>query len=203
MKNLDMFCICLHDNLLDKVKKLQYVPVGVGSEKFSKDWLLDSTSENISLKNKFYGEYTFHFWFWKNMLHKIPKDKWIGFCAYRRFWLNENYTPSNNIYENALNMVPDKWNDYDAIIGDQIHMNGIKWIKIIKYGKIALLRNPLALLKVNKILSFSLICFMEMVCWIRLLNFWMKKTNMILKIMLLTILHITKETCLFVNLKKL
>ena len=155
MKNLDMFCICLHDNLLERVKKLQYVPVGVGSEKFSKDWLLDSTSENISSKNKFYGEYTFHFWFWKNMLHKIPKDKWIGFCAYRRFWLNENYTPSNNIYENALNMVPDKWNDYDAIIGDQIHMNGIKWIKIIKYGKIALLRNPLALFKSKQNIKFQ------------------------------------------------
>ena len=155
MKNLDMFCICLHDNLLDKVKKLQYVPVGVGSEKFSKDWLLDSTSENISTKNKFYGEYTFHFWFWKNMLHKIPENNWIGFCAYRRFWLNENYTPSNNIFENALNMVPDKWNDYDAIIGDQIHMNGIKWIKIIKYGKIALLRNPLALFKSKQNIKFQ------------------------------------------------
>ena len=57
MKNLDMFCICLHDNLLERVKKLQYVPVGVGSEKFSKDWLLDSTNENISSKNKFYNSF--------------------------------------------------------------------------------------------------------------------------------------------------
>ena len=89
MKNLDMFCICLNDNLLHKVKKLQYIPVGVGPEKFSQEWLQDSNGENISQKNKFYGEYTFHFWFWKNMLDKIPDKHWVGFCAYRRFWSNK------------------------------------------------------------------------------------------------------------------
>ena len=67
MINLDMYCICLNDNLLNRVKKLKYIPVGVGQEKFSKEWLLDSTGKNISAKNKFYGEYTFHFWFWKNI----------------------------------------------------------------------------------------------------------------------------------------
>ena len=155
MKNLDMFCICLHDNLLDRVKKLQYIPVGVGPEKFSANWLLDSTEENISSKNKFYGEYTFHYWFWKNMLRKVSKDRWIGFCAYRRFWSNKNVTTSNNIYETALNSVPDEWKNYDAIIGDQIHMSGIKWIKIIKYGKTALLRNPLACFKSKQNIRFQ------------------------------------------------
>ena len=150
-----MFCICLHDNLLERVKKLQYIPVGVGPEKFSTNWLLDSTQENISTKNKFYGEYTFHYWFWKNMLHKVSKDQWIGFCAYRRFWSNKNLTTSSNIYENALNSVPDEWNNYDAIIGNQIHMSGIKWIKIIKYGKIALLRNPLAFFKSKQNIRFQ------------------------------------------------
>ena len=53
-----MFCICLNDNLIDRVKRLKYIPVGVGPEKFSTEWLLDTTGENISNKNKFYGEYT-------------------------------------------------------------------------------------------------------------------------------------------------
>ena len=48
MKNLDMFCICLNDNLIDRVKRLKYIPVGVGPEKFSTEWLLDTTGENIS-----------------------------------------------------------------------------------------------------------------------------------------------------------
>ena len=148
MKNLDMFCICLNDNLIDRVKRLKYIPVGVGPEKFSTEWLLDTTGENISNKYKFYGEYTFHFWFWKNMLNAIPDNRWIGFCAYRRFWSNKkNNKNSQNIYETALNDVPDEWNDYDAIIGDHTHLDYIKWIKVLKYGKIAFLRNPLVLFK--------------------------------------------------------
>ena len=54
MKNLDMFCICLNDNLIDRVKRLKYIPVGVGPEKFSTEWLLDTTGENISNKNNYY-----------------------------------------------------------------------------------------------------------------------------------------------------
>ena len=156
MKNLDMFCICLNDNLLNRVSKLEYIPVGVGTEKFSKEWLLDNTRENISHKNKFYGEYTFHFWFWKNMLNKIPDNRWIGFCAYRRFWSNkENNKNSQNIYESALKNVPDEWNDYDAIIGDHTHLDYIKWMKVFKYGKIAFLRNPLVLFKSKRNIRFQ------------------------------------------------
>ena len=156
MKNLDMFCICLNDNLLNRVSKLEYIPVGVGTEKFSQEWLLDNTGENISHKNKFYGEYTFHFWFWKNMLNKIPDNRWIGFCAYRRFWSNKvNNKNSQNIYETALKNVPDEWSDYDAIIGDHIHLDYIKWMKVFKYGKIAFLRNPLVLFKNKRNIRFQ------------------------------------------------
>ena len=112
MKNIDMFCLCLDNNLLDRVNRLKYIPVGLGQNKFSQEWLLDSTGENISHKNKFYGEYTFHFWFWKNMLDKIPDNHWIGFCAYRRFWTNHKINTNNkNIYETALKELPDEWND--------------------------------------------------------------------------------------------
>ena len=115
MINLDMFCICLNNDLINKVKRLHYIPVGVGPEKFSEEWLLDSAGINISPKNKFYGEYTFHFWFWKNMLDKIPDNRWVGFCAYRRFWSNKKNTTINSIYETALSEIPDEWNDYEAI----------------------------------------------------------------------------------------
>ena len=151
-----MFCICLNDNLLNRVIKLKYIPVGVGPEKFSSKWLLDNTGENISHKNKFYGEYTFHFWFWKNMLNKIADNQWIGFCAYRRFWANQkNNKDSQSIYEAALNDVPDEGNNYDAIIGDHTHLDYIKWIKVLKYGKIAFLRNPLVLFKSKRNIRFQ------------------------------------------------
>ena len=86
MKNLEMYCLGLYDQDLEKIKSLNYIPVGLGKETFREDWLSDSSGINISHKNSSYGEYTFHYWFWKNKLKKLNNDNWIGFCAYRRFW---------------------------------------------------------------------------------------------------------------------
>ena len=80
-----MFALCLYPRHYNDIKNLNYVPVGLGEKKFSNEWLSDKTGENISQKNPFYGEYTFHYWLWKNMLDEIRED-WIGFCGYRYFW---------------------------------------------------------------------------------------------------------------------
>ena len=55
MHNATMYCVCLDDKLLPTIKKLDYVPVGLGNAKFSKEWLKDDTLENISHKNKCRG----------------------------------------------------------------------------------------------------------------------------------------------------
>ena len=89
MRNLEIFCICIHNKLLNTIKEINYTPVGLGSDTFSKEWIRDNSGINISSKNKFYGELTFHYWFWKNMLDNIKENKWIGFCGYRRLWKNE------------------------------------------------------------------------------------------------------------------
>jgi len=81
-----MYCISIDNNLFKKILNLGYLPVGLGDSNFSDDWITDKDGENISNKNKFYGEYTFHYYLWKNLLHKIPDNEWIGFCGYRRFW---------------------------------------------------------------------------------------------------------------------
>jgi len=47
--------------------------------------LKGNNGENISEKNEFYGEYTFHYWFWKNHINKIEDNSWIGFCATKDF----------------------------------------------------------------------------------------------------------------------
>ena len=85
-----MFCLSLHDSHLSNLKKINYIPVGLGENFFSDNWLRDNVGKNISNKNKYYGEYTFHYWFWKNMIDDIPDNKWIGFCAYRRYWANKS-----------------------------------------------------------------------------------------------------------------
>ena len=68
MNNLKIFCLCIHDELLEKVKKLNYIPVVLGEGNFKKGWLRDNTGKNISYKNKHYGEYSFHYWIWQNKM---------------------------------------------------------------------------------------------------------------------------------------
>ena len=73
MKNLKMFCLSLEPSHLKFIQKLNYIPVGLGTKTFSNEWMTDKTGDNISKKNKNYGEYTFHYWIWKNYLNSIQK----------------------------------------------------------------------------------------------------------------------------------
>ena len=88
---MKMFCLTIFDDHFEKIKKLGYMPVGLGENIKSNKFINDKTKINISKKNPFYGEYTFHYWLWKNDILS-PKEEWIGFCQYRKHWssLNEN-----------------------------------------------------------------------------------------------------------------
>ena len=101
MKNLKIFCISLSNEHLFTIKNQNYIPVGLGEGSFSADWIRDNTGNNISTKNKHYGEYTFHYWFWKNMLNDIEDNTWIGFCQYRKFWKKNNDEKESNIKINT------------------------------------------------------------------------------------------------------
>ena len=89
MKNCKMYCLSISNKDLEIIQSLDYMPVGLGNDNFSNKWITDRTLNNISQKNRFYGEYTFHYWFWKNTLPKIENNNWIGFCAYRDYWAKE------------------------------------------------------------------------------------------------------------------
>lgn len=145
MNNLKMFCLSLYDEHLENLKKINYIPVGLGSEYFRKEWLKDNTGENISHKNKFYAEYTFHYWFWKNMVDEISDDSWIGFCAYRRYWAKNdnlkhkelNFIVNNSNFNELILQEPSAaWNNYETILVEKIPLGKIKLSKIIKNGDI-------------------------------------------------------------------
>ena len=156
MNNLKIYCLCIHDELLDKVKKLNYIPVALGENNYQEGWLRDNIGNNISQKNKYYGEYSFHYWIWKNKMDTFNDNDWIGFCAYRRFW-SKNITKPNKILElknEVIQNVDGKWKNYDVILGDKIHFNHIKWIKVLKYGKISFLRNPQVIFKNKRNIRF-------------------------------------------------
>ena len=145
MEELTIYCMSTNNKNLNFIKELDYVPVGLKNNDFSDEWIRDNTGLNISKKNPFYGEYTFYFWYWKNLLQLKKKDNWVGFCSYREFWKNINHKNSKNLRDLVIQKVPAEWSNYETIIGQPIQINKIKFSKILKYGKLALLFNPKAI----------------------------------------------------------
>ena len=153
MKNLNMFCLTLEPNHYEFIKQLGYIPVGLGDNNFNNDWLSDKPGINISTKNKNYGEYTFHYWVWKNYLDKLD-NKWIGFCQYRKFWSLKDYKRQeinfSNLNNLVLTQVPDEFKNYDIILGNPMFVNQWRTMKFIKTGWKIFIKNPFLLLSKKK-----------------------------------------------------
>ncbi len=132
----------LYNSSYDTIRKLGYIPVGLKNNDFSSEWLRDNTLENISKKNPYYGEYTFYYWYWKNLLNLKEENEWVGFCSYREYWGSKKKNKSNELVDLVLKEPHDEWINYDTIIGEPIFVGETKFMKILKYGKLALLRNP-------------------------------------------------------------
>ena len=146
MTMLEIYCMSLYNTTYEAIKNLGYIPVGLKNKDFSKEWLRDNTLKNISDKNPYYGEYTFYYWYWKNILNLEDKNKWVGFCSYREYWGNKKKIKSSNLKDLVLQEPHEDWKNYDTIIGEPIFVGGTKIIKMLKYGKMALFRNPKAIL---------------------------------------------------------
>ena len=135
-----------------KIIDMNYIPVGLGDDEFSDKWIKDKDGKNISHKNKFYGEYTFHYWLWKNNFLNQNFENWIGFCTYRRFWSKSNPKKKHfNLIDDVINKVPDEWKEYDSVLVEPIYTNITKLSKILKHGKKQLIKNPFLFFNKNKI----------------------------------------------------
>ena len=145
MINLKMFCITLQPDHIEYIKSLNYTPVVLGNKNLSQYCFTDKDGENISHKNKFYGEYTFHYWLWKNHLNKIDEN-WIGFCQYRKFWSlkfsSNDQINSDNLKHKVLKEIPEELDRYDVILGDPFFVNKRKTMKFLKKGLSLLISNP-------------------------------------------------------------
>jgi hypothetical protein len=139
---------CVTNKEYSFFKDLPYNFAGVGKENFSKNFILSNNLDNIFYKEKYYSELTFHYWFWKNMLHNFSDDSWIGFCQKRRFWLkkvlNELSINQSNLKDNVLLNVPDQWilGSYDAAICEPIFLDSFSNTKLIKKGFRSLVKDP-------------------------------------------------------------
>ena len=140
-----MYCITLENDHYNKIKKIGYVPVGLGKNITNINFQNDKSGENISIKNPYYGEYTFHYWLWKNEI-KYLKNEWIGFCQYRKFWTLQNkdikYQNLDELKKNIIKEIPDEHKHYESILGEPFYINKFKLSKLIKKGFIKILKNP-------------------------------------------------------------
>jgi|TARA_B110000211_G_scaffold159636_1_gene180726 hypothetical protein len=154
MKNLQMFCLTLDNNHLKKIKKLEYIPVGLGESNFSEGWFTDKSGNDIiAHKNPYYGEYTFHYWIWKNYLKEI-KTNWVGFCQYRKFWsinkIDEEKITLEKLNSKIIKKIPVHLYEYDSFIGEPFYVNQFRFMKFIKRNFKKMLFNPSLLLDENK-----------------------------------------------------
>ena len=140
-----MYCITIDNNHFDKIKKFGYTPVGLGKNIESGKFLTDNRGENITDKNPFYGEYTFHYWLWKNEINNLQKG-WIGFCQYRKYWSVENektgYISLSKLNDAILKEIPKKYENYESILGEPLFINQFKFSKFIKKNLIKIIKKP-------------------------------------------------------------
>ena len=153
MKNLKMFCTTLEPNHYEFIKKLGYIPVGLGEKDFNNNWFKDNSGINISKKNKNYGEYTYHYWIWKNYLDKLD-DKWIGFCQYRKFWSMKDYNTKNtnidSINNQVLKQIPKEFENYESILGEAMFVNQWRTMKFLKKAMKIFMKRPILILNKKK-----------------------------------------------------
>ena len=152
MKSLKIYCISMNPKHLNLIKRLKYEPVGLGDKFFSDDWYNDKSGTNIAFKNQYYGEYTFHYWLWKN--NKINDEGWLGFCQYRKFWKNINSNINDSSFENLNNMVlkkiPPALDKHESILGEPLFVNQLRFSKFIKKNPKKMLLNPSLFFNKNK-----------------------------------------------------
>ena len=148
---LEIYCVT--NKRIKFLENYTYKLASVGKDNFPDQYLKCNTLDNIFYKEEFYSELTFHYWFWKNKL-EISKNKWIGFCQKRRFWLNKKINnkviTSNNFNDNLLNNTKKEWNNYNSIICEPIFVNNLKKMTIIKKGFSKIIKKPSIFFDLNK-----------------------------------------------------
>lgn len=118
---LKIFCCSIkYYKIIDKLPK-NIIPLGLGSNHFPAHWFTEKFGESICELNKNYGEATGMYWVWKNYLKNLNQDDWIGFCQYRRLWLNHLYDKkqkknNSSLYSNLLKSENNIFDNVETIL---------------------------------------------------------------------------------------
>ena len=106
---------------------------------FLAEWLLDNTLDNISEKNPILWGIHILLLVLEKFIKDKKKNEWVGFCSYRELWGKKIKITMIEIYS-IPRILPKEWKDYEVIIGQPTILKKVKWIKLIKYGKLALFK---------------------------------------------------------------
>ncbi len=149
--NIKFYCVT--NKKVDFLKSKQIKFCWVGKDAAPKNYLKCDTGKNIFDKEQFYSELTFHYWYWKNLLHLEDKDQWIGFCQKRRYWVKSREVEDINKYnldKYLIKYADDDWKNFEAIICNPISVHSPKKIKILKRGWRNILKDPTILFDKKK-----------------------------------------------------
>jgi hypothetical protein len=168
MKNKKIKIFCITHKPLAEISNLGLIPFGVGKNEYPKNFLTETSGKNISSKNPYYGETTFHYWFWKNKLREdIEEGEWFGMCQYRRYFVkieNRNKILNSNGHQgfmkdlNNINQLKnilqleanEQWKEYDVILCDPWSVEVEKFSKLFKKAKLELIKDPFLFFKKKK-----------------------------------------------------
>lgn len=90
LNKLKIFVLYHAKSIIYKTDILEPLHTGGASNPCKLGFLVDSSGDEISGKNKAYAELTGNYWVWKNYLPEHPELEYVGFCHYRRFLDFEN-----------------------------------------------------------------------------------------------------------------
>ena len=111
MNKLSIYCLSQKEFTFFKHLPSNIIPIILGTNFDSKKYLDDSEGENLKKYNNYLGELTGIYWVYKNELQKYKNDDWIGFCQYRRFFLDKIYEKNHNIDSNLFSKLLIKTNE--------------------------------------------------------------------------------------------
>ncbi len=150
VNKLKIFCVT--DKIIPSLENSTLQLAGVGEHIFNKNYLNCSTKKNIFYKEKHYSELTFHYWYWKNLIHSEDSD-WIGFCQKRRFWIKSTsigkIINAENLKSHLITEPETNWKNYESILCNPINISGAKKMKILKRGWKNFLNDPKLIFQKN------------------------------------------------------
>ena len=98
MNNLVIYCLTSKNYEFFKYLPKNIKPIVLGDNKVhSPNILSEKEGDNLIDYNKYFAELTGLYWVYKNKINDHDPDDWIGFCHYRRLWLNDNYSKNHSL----------------------------------------------------------------------------------------------------------